>query len=37
MTKVLFLAVIACCLLFSPKIVGVLRSLPESNDDFGAV
>lgn len=35
MTKAIFLAVVACCLLFSPKLVDALRSLPDSNDDFG--
>jgi hypothetical protein len=34
MTKAIFLAVIACCLLFSPKLVAALRALPDSNDDF---
>lgn len=37
MTKALFLAVIACCLLFSPRLVDALRSLPDSNDEFGVV
>ena len=35
MTKAIFLTVLACCLLFSPKLRDALRSLPNSNDDFG--
>jgi hypothetical protein len=35
MTKALFLTVLACCLVFSPKLLDALRSLPDSNDDFG--
>lgn len=34
MTKILFLTLVACCLLFSPRLVDALRSLPDSNDDF---
>ncbi|SFV04052.1 hypothetical protein SAMN05216552_1022105 [Pseudoduganella namucuonensis] len=37
MTKVILLAVIGCCLLFSPSLAQALRSLPDSNDDFDLV
>lgn len=37
MTKAIFLAIIACCVLFSPRLMATLRSLPDSNDDFGEV
>lgn len=35
MTKLIFLSVVACCLLFSPRLVDALRALPENNDEFG--
>lgn len=37
MTKVLFVTVVAFFLLFNPSFAEALKSLPESNDDFGAV
>jgi len=35
MSKAIFLTVVACCLLFSPRLVDALRALPDSNDEFG--
>lgn len=35
MTKVLFLLALACTLLLSPRLAQTLRSLPDSNDEFG--
>lgn len=35
MTKVLFVTIIAIVLLVNPKLAQALKSLPNSNDDFG--
>lgn len=35
MTKVLFLLALACALLLSPRLVQTLRTLPDSNEEFG--
>ena len=37
MTKVLFVTVVAFFLLINPAFAQALKSLPESNDDFGAI
>jgi hypothetical protein len=37
MTKVLFVTVVAIFLLINPKFAQALQSLPDTNDDFGAV
>lgn len=37
MTKILFVTVVGFFLLFNPAFAQALRSLPDSNDDFGAV
>ncbi len=37
MTKVVFVTVVAFFLLFNRSFAQALQSLPDSNDDFGAV